>query len=278
MSIQRVMHINADSIVPFLNLGNNYAYYWIKNTGAATIYATTQSTGEKEVSELISDYESGNIFNTVKIEPQAAARLFGRTDDMWLYAEEDGLAEIVLDNVAECPFKIHAKGGDVDTKFYPKADCNLEDATSVESDTMRVLPIDGTDYYPYIYIAGSPYPTPSGAIPEAFGKRYNGQTQEYSLTVYVDLIDVATNTSVAGYPQKIVNNWNVSIVDGGYFRIKNWDVNSSGAISVTTTRFNPTYTKPIDDTKTGAAISSYLASYMNAAGWAVETNVTNPQE
>ena len=31
---------------------------------------------------------------------------------MWLYAEEDGLAEIVLDNVAECPFKIQAKGGD----------------------------------------------------------------------------------------------------------------------------------------------------------------------
>ena len=166
----------------------------------------------------------------------------------------------------------------VDTAFYPESSYTLDSVTAVEGDTMRVLPVAGTQYYPYIYVAGIPYPTPEGAVTEAFGKQYNGQSQEYSLTVWVDLINLSTGESVSGYPQKLVNNWNVSIVNGGYFRIKSWCLNSANsAISVTTTRYNPSYTKPIDDVHTGTTVTDYMSAYVSGP-YKIISGVENPQE
>lgn len=151
----------------------------------------------------------------------------------------------------------------LDTSFYPKTDCELIDVTGVESDTMRVIPTVGTDYYPYVYLASKPYPSQVGDEWTPCDKRYDGQTQEHIVAIFLALIDPATGEVVNGYPQQ-VSQTTYSIVDGGYCRIKNWTIKATGKqVSVTITRYNSTYTKPIDDTITSAlvpagALDTYL--------------------
>lgn len=157
--------------------------------------------------------------------------------------------------------------------FYPKADCELIDVTGVESDTMRVLPTGGTDYYPYVYLASRPYGSSDDYV--ACGKRYNGQTTEHTVAVFLALIDPATGEAVSGYPQQVSQTtW--SIVDGGYCRIKNWTINAAGTmVSVTITRYNPTYTNPIDNTVTSATVpTGALGGYLTKP-YKVEINKDN---
>lgn len=131
---------------------------------------------------------------------------------------------------------------------------------------MRVYPMGGTDYYPYVYLGAMPYPAQQGDDFEPCGKYFAGQTQEHSVTTFLDLIDVATGESVSGYPQRVAPNWSVSIADGGYMKIVSWTVKASGAVSVTTERYNPTYTKPLQDTKDSAAVTGgKLDAYVDAS-------------
>ena len=140
----------------------------------------------------------------------------------------------------------------LDTSFYPKTDCELIDVTGVESDTMRVIPTVGTDYYPYVYLASKPRGSSDDYV--ACGKRYDGQTTEHTVAVFLALIDPATGEAVSGYPQQVSQTtWVIN--DGGYCRIKNWTVSANGSqVSVTITRYNPTYTNPIDNTVTSATV------------------------
>ena len=155
------------------------------------------------------------------------------------------------------PFRVKSGGGDAN--FYPKEDCNLEDVTSVESDDMRVIPADGTDYYPYIYLASKPYPAQAGDEFEPCGKRFNGQTQEHSVGVFLNLINLATGESAVGYPQQI-SQTTCSIVSGGYMRVKNWNVSANASqVSVTIQRYNPTYTKPLEYTFCSASVTPFGA-------------------
>ena len=154
----------------------------------------------------------------------------------------------------------------VSKDFYPKAHATLDDASRVEGDDMRVYPMGGTDYYPYVYLGAMPYPAQQGDDFEPCGKYFAGQTQEHAVTTFLDLIDVATGESVSGYPQRVSPNWSASIVDGGYMRIVSWTVKASGAVSVTTERYNPTYTKPLQDTKDSAAVTGgKLDAYVDAS-------------
>lgn len=154
----------------------------------------------------------------------------------------------------------------VSKDFYPKAHATLDDASRVEGDNMRVYPMGGTDYYPYVYLGAMPYPAQQGDDFEPCGKYFAGQTQEHSVTPFLDLIDVATGESVSGYPQRVAPNWSVSIVDGGYMRVVSWTVKASGAVSVTTERYNPTYTKPLQDTKDSTAVTGgKLDAYVDAS-------------
>lgn len=154
----------------------------------------------------------------------------------------------------------------VSKDFYPKAHATLDDASRVEGDDMRVYPMGGTDYYPYVYLGAMPYPAQQGDDFEPCGKYFTGQTQEHTVTTFLDLIDVATGESVSGYPQRVAPNWSVSIVDGGYMRIVSWTIKASGVVSVTTERYNPTYTKPLQDTKDSAAVTGgKLDDYVDAS-------------
>jgi len=131
---------------------------------------------------------------------------------------------------------------------------------------MRVYPMGGTDYYPYVYLGAMPYPAQQGDDFEPCGKYFAGQTQEHTVTTFLDLIDVATGESVSGYPQRVAPNWSVSIVDGGYMKIVSWTVKANGAVSVTTERYNPTYTKPLQDTKDSTAVTGgKLDAYVDAS-------------
>ena len=162
-----------------------------------------------------------------------------------------------------------------DGSFYPKADCELVDVTGVESDTMRVMPITGNDYYPYVYLASKPYPVQAGDEWTPCGKRYNGQTAEHVVAAFIVLIDPATGEAVSGYPQQISQTtW--SIVDGGYCRIKNWTITSNGTqVSVTTTRYNPTYTNPIDTTVTSSSVPTGALDGYLTKPYKVEINKDN---
>ena len=153
----------------------------------------------------------------------------------------------------------------VSKDFYPKAHATLDDVSRVEGDDMRVYPMEGADYYPYVYLGAMPYPAQQGDDFEPCGKYFAGQTQEHTVTTFLDLIDVATGESVSGYPQRVAPNWSVSIVDGGYMKIVSWTVKASGAVSITTERYNPTYTKPLQDTKDSAAVTGgKLDDYVDA--------------
>ena len=162
-----------------------------------------------------------------------------------------------------------------DGSFYPKADCELVDVTGVESDTMRVMPITGNDYYPYVFLASKPYPTQSGDEWTPCGKRYNGQTDEHVVAAFIVLIDPTTGEAVSGYPQQISQTtW--SIVDGGYCRIKNWTISDNGSqVKVTTTRYNPTYTNPIDTTVTSSSVPTGALDGYLTKPYKVEINKDN---
>ena len=159
--------------------------------------------------------------------------------------------------------------------FYPKADCEIVDVTGVESDTMRVLPTGGNDYYPYVYLASKPYPVQAGDEWTPCGKRYNGQTDEHVVAAFIVLIDPATGEAVSGYPQQISQTtW--SIVDGGYCRIKNWTISDNGSqVKVTTTRYNPTYTNPIDTTVTSSSVPTGALDGYLTKPYKVEINKDN---
>lgn len=164
----------------------------------------------------------------------------------------------------------------VSKDFYPKAHATLDDASRVEGDNMRVYPMGGTDYYPYVYLGAMPLPAQQGDDYEPCGKYFAGQTQEHTVTTFLDLIDVATGESVSGYPQRVAPNWSASIVDGGYMKIVSWTIKASGAVSVTTERYNPTYTKPVQDTHdstavTGGKLDAYLDTSYYIDGGAGES-------
>lgn len=163
----------------------------------------------------------------------------------------------------------------LDTSFYPKADCELIDVTGVESDTMRVIPTAGTDYYPYVYLASKPYPPQVSDEWIPCDKRYDGQTQEHMVGLFIMLMDTATGEAVSGYPKQI-SSTTYSIVDGGYCRIKNWTINATGIqVNVTITRYNPTYTNPIDTTLTSATVPTGALDGYLTKPYKVEINKNN---
>ena len=298
--MRTTMTVTADNITTgsMLPQGSKPSYVWVKNVGTTAVYvAMGLSDTSKSVDDLITEYETAASYQVAKLEAQASTRLaVGSAKFINLFAKDDGLVEVDFTNTDVSPFKVQAKGGDdgniepisitdngtytasgnvkgyspvtvaVSKDFYPKAHATLDDASRVEGDDMRVYPIGGTDYYPYVYLGAMPYPAQQGDDYEPCGKYFAGQTQEHTVTTFLDLIDVTTGESVSGYPQRVASNWSVSIVDGGYMKIVSWTVKASGAVSVTTERYNPTYTKPLQDTKDSAAVTGgKLDAYVDAS-------------
>lgn len=132
---------------------------------------------------------------------------------------------------------------------------------------MRVYPIGGTDYYPYVYLGVKPYNTQEEYEP--VGKYFEGRSTEYTVSIFLNLINVETGESATGYPQQVASTQaNFSIVSGGWARIKAWSLTSNASqVSITIERFNPTYTKPVENTYASASVtpSDALQSYLNTS-------------
>lgn len=141
---------------------------------------------------------------------------------------------------------------------------------------MRVYPMGGTDYYPYVYLGVKPYGTQEEYEP--VGKYFEGRSTEHSVAIFLDLINVETGESATGYPQQVASTQAIfSIVSGGYCRIKAWSVTSNASqVSITVERFNPTYTKPVEGTYASASVqpSDALQSYLNTSYY-IKQEMTN---
>lgn len=156
----------------------------------------------------------------------------------------------------------------VNVPFYARTDATLADVSTVEGDEMHIEPTAGTNYYPRLFLMSTPYPNPEQEAPTDRGKYFAPTDVNYAVTAYIDIIDKATGQSVTGYPQ-IVNTSaaysNFGINSGGYIRLKGWKVTTSGnhlKVSVTTTRWNTTYSNPIDDTyNTQSDVETWLSAY-----------------
>ena len=141
---------------------------------------------------------------------------------------------------------------------------------------MRVYPMNGTDYYPYVYLGVKPYGTQEEYEP--VGKYFEGRSTEYTVLIFLNLINVETGESATGYPQQVASTQaNFSIVSGGWARIKAWSLTSNASqVSITIERFNPTYTKPVENTYASASVTPWdaLQSYLNTSYY-VAAGMTN---
>ena len=135
----------------------------------------------------------------------------------------------------------------VNVPFYARTDATLADVSTVEGDEMHIEPTAGTSYYPRLFLMSTPYPNPEQEDPTDRGKYFAPTDGDYMVQPYIDIIDKATGQSVTGYPQQVHTSASFGINSGGYCRVKSWSY-ASDKISVTTTRWNTTYSNPIDDT------------------------------
>ena len=135
----------------------------------------------------------------------------------------------------------------VNVPFYARTDATLADVSTVEGDEMHIEPTAGTSYYPRLFLMSTPYPNTEQEDPTDRGKYFAPTDANYTVTAYIDIIDKATGQSVTGYPQQVHTSASFAINSGGYCRVKSWSY-ASDKISVTTTRWNTTYSDPIDDT------------------------------
>lgn len=155
----------------------------------------------------------------------------------------------------------------VNVPFYARTDATLADVSTVEGDEMHIEPTAGTSYYPRLFLMSTPYPNPEQEDPTDRGKYFAPTDANYTVTVYIDIINKETGESVEGYPQKIVttSSANFGINSGGYIRLKGWKVTTSEnhlKVAVTTTRWNTTYSDPIDDTyNTQSNVETWLSAY-----------------
>lgn len=153
----------------------------------------------------------------------------------------------------------------VNVPFYARTDATLADVSTVEGDEMHIEPTAGTSYYPRLFLMATPSPNPESVDPVDVGKLFEPDSGSWAVQPYIDIIDKATGQSVTGYPQQVHTSASFAINSGGYIRIKGWKVVTSGnhlKVSVTTTRWNTTYSNPIDDTySTQSDIETWLSAY-----------------
>ena len=135
----------------------------------------------------------------------------------------------------------------VNVPFYARTDATLADVSTVEGDEMHIEPTAGTGYYPRLFLMATPSPNPESVDPVDVGKLFEPESGSWAVQPYIDIIDKATGQSVTGYPQQVHTSASFAINSGGYCRVKSWSY-ASDKISVTTTRWNTTYSNPIDDT------------------------------
>lgn len=135
----------------------------------------------------------------------------------------------------------------VNVPFFARTDATLADVSEVEDDEMHIEPTAGTLYYPRLFLMSTPYPNPEQEDPTDRGKYFAPTDGNYTVQPYIDIIDKSTGESVTGYPQQVNTAASYGINSGGYCRVKSWTYGSD-KISVTTTRYNTTYTDPIDNT------------------------------
>lgn len=135
----------------------------------------------------------------------------------------------------------------VNVPFYARTDATLADVSTVEGDEMHIEPTAGTSYYPRLFLMATPSPNPESVAPVDVGKLFEPDSGSWAVQPYIDIIDKATGQSVTGYPQQVHTSASFAINSGGYCRVKSWSY-ASDKISVTTTRWNTTYSNPIDDT------------------------------
>ena len=135
----------------------------------------------------------------------------------------------------------------VNVPFYARTDATLADVSTVEGDEMHIEPTAGTSYYPRLFLMATPSPNPESVAPVDMGKLFEPESGSWAVQPYIDIIDKATGQSVTGYPQQVHTSASFAINSGGYCRVKSWSY-ASDKISVTTTRWNTTYSDPIDDT------------------------------
>lgn len=153
----------------------------------------------------------------------------------------------------------------VNVPFYPREDVPLELLTSMESVEMHTEPTIGTRYYPIVYLAAIHYPAATGEEYVNVGKYFAPTDANYSVTTYIDIIDKETGESVEGFPQRTNTGASFGINSGGYIRLKGWYVtvsNNHVKVNVITTRWNTTYSKPLDDTyATQTDLETWLSAY-----------------
>ena len=153
----------------------------------------------------------------------------------------------------------------VNVPFYPREDVPLELLTSAESMEMHTEPTIGTRYYPIVYLAAIHYPAATGEEYVNVGKYFAPTDANYSVTTYIDIIDKETGESVEGFPQRTNTGASFGINSGGYIRLKGWYVtvsNNHVKVNVITTRWNTTYSKPLDDTyATQTDLETWLSAY-----------------
>lgn len=135
----------------------------------------------------------------------------------------------------------------VNVPFYARTDATLADVSTVEGDEMHIEPTAGTSYYPRLFLMATPSPNPELVDPVDVGKLFEPDSGSWAVQPYIDIIDKATGQSVTGYPQQVHTSASFAINSGGYIRVKSWTY-ANDKISVTTTRWNTTYSNPIDDT------------------------------
>lgn len=151
----------------------------------------------------------------------------------------------------------------INVEYKPKEDATLKEITAVESDEQVVEPADGSNnYYPYIYLGAVPWPIPAGQDYENVGKRFDGLTQEYTVTPFIDIIDKTTGQSAEGYPKRVAPSASWSIFQGGYLRIDGWEMASDTSVKVYMTRYNTNYDHP-ESWNQGANVGRYLSDYVN---------------
>ena len=135
----------------------------------------------------------------------------------------------------------------VNVPFYARTDATLADVSTVEGDEMHIEPTAGTSYYPRLFLMATPSPNPESVAPVDVSKLFEPDSGSWAVQPYIDIIDKATGQSVTGYPQQVHTSASFAINSGGYCRVKSWSY-ANDKISVTTTRWNTTYSNPIDDT------------------------------
>lgn len=207
-------------------------------------YEAAQS-GKKTMLRSGNDPQYFTTFNGYYCKDAAGRALLAELEDI---VHPDLVTLNAVQNGVYVPTTSYGYGTvNVNVPFYARTDATLADVSTVEGDEMHIEPTAGTSYYPRLFLMATPSPNPESVAPVDVGKLFEPESGSWAVQPYIDIIDKATGQSVTGYPQQVNTGASFAINAGGYCRVKSWSY-ANDKISVTTTRWNTTYSNPINDT------------------------------